>query len=273
MTKPKVSVIMPAYNAERFIQESINSVLNQTLENWELLIIDDGSTDETCNLVGGYSDSRIKLLRSDHGGVCKARNRGLQLCVGTYLCFLDADDVLTNNSLLCRAKMLDHNSELEFVDGKISIMDKGFENKVGEFLPSYQGNPLCELLRFRSSCFFGPSWMIRINETKTYAFNENITHAEDLLFYLTICDSKSYYSYTNETILKYRKHPGSAMSNIQGMENGLLYFQEQAMTHPDATWVSKVELKYRVYRAIVGTYYHSNMKALAARKSLQIMFK
>lgn len=92
---PLVSVIMPAYNASGFIEAAIRSVLSQTYENWELLVIDDCSTDNTCQIVEALAlqDDRIRLFpNKENQGVAKARNRGFDLCRGDYVALLDSDD-------------------------------------------------------------------------------------------------------------------------------------------------------------------------------------
>lgn len=95
MDSGKVSIIMPAYNAEAFLNRSITSVRNQTYENWELLIVDDGSIDQSKEIVRNFasSDSRIKLLCNEHGGTARARNTALDVAQGDFFAFLDADDV------------------------------------------------------------------------------------------------------------------------------------------------------------------------------------
>lgn len=92
---PRVTVIMPAYNAERFIEEAIRSVMGQTVGDWELLVIDDGSRDGTCAVAQRLAaeDPRIRLLRNDTNmGVARTRNRGFDLCRSPYVALLDSDD-------------------------------------------------------------------------------------------------------------------------------------------------------------------------------------
>lgn len=91
-----VCVIMPAYNAERFIETAIRSVMAQTYTNWELIVIDDCSKDATVDIVErlALEDERVTLLRNEENqGVAKTRNRGLDLCKGSYVAFLDSDDI------------------------------------------------------------------------------------------------------------------------------------------------------------------------------------
>lgn len=91
-----VSIIVPAYNAERWLPAAVRSVLAQTEQDWELVLVDDGSTDATPSLCDGYvaSDARIRVEHTPNAGVSAARNRGLKLCRGQWILFLDADDVM-----------------------------------------------------------------------------------------------------------------------------------------------------------------------------------
>ena len=100
--QPKVSVVMPAYNCEATLQESVESVLRQTAENWELLILDDSSRDGTFKLMRRLAelDSRIRIFRNDRNmGVGRTRNRGVGLAEGDWIAFLDSDDLWTQDKL------------------------------------------------------------------------------------------------------------------------------------------------------------------------------
>lgn len=96
-----VSVIIPAYNAGKYIQECLDSLLSQTYQNLEIIVIDDGSIDETYEIVNSYSNkfARLILVHQENGGVCAARNKGLDLASGEYIMFLDADDYLLKESV------------------------------------------------------------------------------------------------------------------------------------------------------------------------------
>ena len=93
MQEVKVSVIMPAYNRETYIRESIDSVLAQSFTDFELIVVDDGSTDSTAGIVQSYTDSRIRLIRQPNRGVSVARNAGLEAVRGQFITFLDSDDL------------------------------------------------------------------------------------------------------------------------------------------------------------------------------------
>lgn len=92
---PLVSILMPNYNYGRYIGEAIESVLRQTYPHWELIICDDGSTDNSCEVVKRYQDkdSRIKLIQKENGGMASALNAAYRECKGDIICLLDSDDV------------------------------------------------------------------------------------------------------------------------------------------------------------------------------------
>ncbi len=92
MNSPLFTIIIPLYNKEKYINKAIECVLHQTLDDFELIIIDDGSTDNSLSIANSFSDKRIKVIHQENGGVSKARNNGICRATGKYLSFLDADD-------------------------------------------------------------------------------------------------------------------------------------------------------------------------------------
>jgi glycosyltransferase involved in cell wall biosynthesis len=104
---PKVTVVVAAYNAENFIYETLESVLTQNLENIELIVVDDGSTDGTQTILDSFSDRRLRVLRQKNSGVSAARNAGLAAARAPYIFFLDADDILQQDALFRMVDTLD----------------------------------------------------------------------------------------------------------------------------------------------------------------------
>lgn len=94
-----ISIVIPLYNKEHYIKDTIKSVIDQSFSDWEAIIIDDGSTDASAQIVQSIYDSRIKLYRQNNLGVSRARNRGIELATGKYIAFLDADDQWMPNYL------------------------------------------------------------------------------------------------------------------------------------------------------------------------------
>ena len=95
----KISVILPVYNSEKYIKKSVESVLNQTFTDFELIIVNDGSTDDTINILNSFSDSRIKIINQTNQGPGAARNNALDIAKGDYIMFLDSDDWYSDDCL------------------------------------------------------------------------------------------------------------------------------------------------------------------------------
>ncbi|MBF2051397.1 MAG: glycosyltransferase [Elainella sp. C42_A2020_010] len=108
---PTISVIIPAYNAERTILETIQSVQQQSFQDFEVIVINDGSTDHTAQVVEAIGDDRIKLFSYPNAGLSLARNRGVQQCSGDYIAFLDADDLWTADKLALQHQALQQHPE------------------------------------------------------------------------------------------------------------------------------------------------------------------
>jgi len=109
---PLVSVVMPVYNAEAFLAESIESVLAQNYRHFELVVVDDGSTDRSAEIVNGFRDGRIRYYRQQNGGVSKARNKGVQLSQAGLIAFLDSDDCWHPDKLEKQVNYLQSHNEV-----------------------------------------------------------------------------------------------------------------------------------------------------------------
>ena len=138
----RVTVFMPVYNAERFLDKAIESILNQTYKAFDFLIINDGSTDNSHKILESYKekDARITLYENEgNKGVCYTRNRGLDLCHTEYIAFMDADDIAPLNRLEREIAYLDSHPELAGVGGIAQSIDEDGEVISGMF-PLFQ-NP------------------------------------------------------------------------------------------------------------------------------------
>lgn len=156
-----VSIIMPAYNAEKYISESIESVLGQTYKNWELIIIDDCSKDGTINIIRQYQmlDNRIRVISLKcNAGVANARNVGMELAQGRYIAFLDSDDLWLDIKLEEQIRFMKQN-QIYFSFSKYCRFTDKNEGKIVDALPyvNYQkalyGNPIGCLTVCLDRCF------------------------------------------------------------------------------------------------------------------------
>lgn len=210
---------MPAYNSGKYITEAIHSVLDQSYSNWELLIINDGSIDNTEDIIKEITDPRIHYFYKKNGGVSSARNLGLIKMKGDYFCFLDADDSYPKDSILSRINPFKNNCYLAFVDGSVQYKSFDFTSSLKLRKANYKGDPLPGLSGLNEACFFGNSWMIKNKKEYRYQFNEELTHGEDLFFYISIAN-QGLLDFTTEIVLNYRTGNDSAMVNLKGLEKG-----------------------------------------------------
>lgn len=138
INKPLISVIMPAYNASSTISKAINSVLNQVYKNWELIIVNDGSKDNTLEICKKYETSNILVINQENGGLSKARNEGLKYSRGEYVCFIDSDDWVKPEYLyLLYQSIVDCHSDLS-ICGLILLRNNSCINLCSQESTCYQ---------------------------------------------------------------------------------------------------------------------------------------
>lgn len=181
---PKVSVIIPSYNRGNFIEETINSVLNQTFNNFEILVVDDGSTDNTKEIVSKIKDERLKYIYKENGGVSSARNLGMTKAAGKFICFLDSDDLWPENFLEIMTTKLE-NSEY---GAACCMRTRLFDN--GRRQPSYQEKLFSSgqmTLKIFSNTFIQTSTLCFKREVlEGIFFDVNLTRGEDVDVWLKV---------------------------------------------------------------------------------------
>lgn len=244
----KVTIIIPVFNAEKYIAETIQSVFNQSHQNWELIIINDGSTDSTESILKLFKDPRIKYLKQKNFGVSKARNRGLDIAKGEYITFLDADDILPQASLEKRVHCLMENPDYNLVDGHIIAKDHEMNVALRRYTPHYKGELLSQLLKLNDQVFFGVCYLFRRELIEGIRFNENMTHSEDLFFYIDMSSKYSVrYISVPEEVYWYRIGHESAMSNYSNLEKGYVQLIQSVKKIPDiSAW------KFLIFKAKIA---------------------
>jgi glycosyltransferase involved in cell wall biosynthesis len=253
MNGPLVSVIMPAYNAESHLKEAIDSVLGQTYTDWELIIANDGSTDATPAILRSYTDPRIKKIDQPNKGVSAARNAAMALMNGKYFTFLDADDLLPEESLAIRVRFAEANPSVDFIGGSVCYFNaKGIQRT---WMPGYKGDPFQAFIRINETAFCNPSLFLRKRSGIKYSFKEGMSHVEDLLFFATVASQeKQYYDHVNDVVYHYRVTDNSAMSNLKGLEKGYWTFYETVKGLPGALPRNIRYLKWRIIRIMILSY-------------------
>ena len=212
--QPLVSVIMPAYNAEKFIGESIQSVVDQTYANWELLVVDDGSTDKTADIVRAFAeqDSRVKYLSQHNGGPGKARNTAIATSNGTLIAFLDADDLWLPEKLERQLQALDAtNADVIYSNGLI-IYEPGAIPGRTDFsivAGTTEGRKMLDILLLQNRIPV-QSVMVRKEASRDAGpFDESMQFygCEDYELWLKLAIHGAVFHGMTEKLIKYRRHP------------------------------------------------------------------
>ncbi|MBL4707510.1 MAG: glycosyltransferase [Flavobacteriales bacterium] len=227
---PLVSVIMPAYNAEKYISESILSIINQTYRNWELIIINDGSTDQTSQIIKEFlkKDKRLRLSDNEtNKGLVFTRNKGLECARGKYIANLDSDDIASSDRLEKQVTFLERNLEYVLLGSAcIHINEKG--KKIASVKRNIPNEHLKALLLF-SNYFINSSVMMRADQAKTLRYMEGFAPAEDYQFFSQLCQL-GHIGNLNDKLVEYRIHDQN-ISSIKRLEqlSAIKKIQERAL--------------------------------------------
>lgn len=209
MKPGSVSVIMPAYNGGRFIKQAIDSVIAQTYPHWELIVVDDGSTDNTAQVVSNFQDPRIVYIYQENQGQAAALNRGLEVSRGQYITTLDVDDLYTPNSLGDRAEFLDANENYDVVYGDGIFCDKD-GNALKRFSELRTGPLIGDVFDVMlTNSFFGTgaNVMVRMSALEKYniRYDESIVWCQDYDFYLRLAENCQF-GFVDDLTVWYRLH-------------------------------------------------------------------
>ena len=256
MDKALVSIIMPVHNGATSIARAIESVLQQVHQEWELIVIDNASNDDSARIARSFDDPRIIVSQEMRKGVAFARNKGLDLAQGKFICFLDADDRLPESSLSSRLKLFAQQEALGAVDGQV-IRDSGAH----QWTPKIKGDVLQSLLDLNDRAFTGVTWMLRSENIKDLRFNTGLSHCEDLYFFITCAKKGLQYDFVELPVYEVVGSKGSAMDNLRGLETG--YMQVLELLEKDFPDLNIKELKQKV-RYIMWRSYLKQGKVLPA---------
>jgi glycosyltransferase involved in cell wall biosynthesis len=263
---PLVSVIVPAYRVEKFVAESLRSVQAQTMRNWECLIVDDGSDDQTAGVVADFvaADSRIRLLRQTNLGLSEARNSGLRCATpgARYVAFLDSDDLWCEDALEHLVEALERDPNAVGAFGYAELIDE-----LGKpILPGYHrarqsrrrrvnwwgisGVSASEPVRFEDWIVYGPLWppAVGLHRRKIVDlvgfFDPQLKQLEDVDFY-TRMSRHGYYLPIDHHVAWYRQHDGQMTKRLAEF----WYFYDVLRRK---TWASESNTRMQRRRVVVA---------------------
>jgi glycosyltransferase involved in cell wall biosynthesis len=276
-----ISVIIPVFNAEKTIKETIDSVLKQTLSDFEIIIINSGSTDSTSLIISQIKDMRIKVFSYPKANVAVNRNRGFKHAVGEFVSFIDADDLWTPNKLETQYKALIENKNAAVVYSWTNCIDENSKFLRGCSTIALTGDVYPHLLL---EDFIGNGSNVMIRQQAFIAvggFDELLTNAQDSDLWLRLAAHYHFVAVSEVQIL-YRVSANSMSSDVWNLENACLQVLERAFTlAPESLKYLKPYClanlyKYLLYRVLEGQPESKKtriaavflLKAIATDKSL-----
>ncbi len=208
---PKVSVIIPTYNRGGYIKRALESVLNQTYNDFEIIIVDDGSTDDTKKVLEPYKDV-IKYIYQENKGVSAARNRGIKGSCGEYIAFLDSDDGWTNEKLSIQSTILDKDKKIGIVYSKMTKINA--KNEVCGTKPeNYIGKDFNELIEKGGDLPTSAVMVRRECFDQAGLFDETFEIMEDLDMWIRIAQDHVLFQVTEPNLALYYVHEGQVTQN------------------------------------------------------------
>jgi glycosyltransferase involved in cell wall biosynthesis len=217
---PKVSVVIPAYNAMVYLPDTVESVLKQTFTDFEVLIIDDGSSDHIVSWASQLTDPRVKLISQENQGVSVARNTGIAHAQGEYVAFLDADDLWEPTKLEKQVQCLEDKPEVGLVYTWTVLVDER-GNSTGRVFASHAEGDVWKQLLETDVISSGSSAMFRHCCFEAVGvFDRSLAYAEDLELWLRIA-TRYPFAVVKEPLTLYRQNSKSVSKNRQKMLDGL----------------------------------------------------
>lgn len=217
---PKVSVVIPTYNSIAYLPTTVQSVLQQTFTDWELIIVNDGSTDQTVEWVKTVADPRVRLISQANAGVAEARNTGLHHAQGEYIAFLDADDVWEPTKLEKQVPLLDRDPQVGLVDTAAQWIDHHDYLLDHCHPPTISGNVWPWILEANTLSCGSTALVRRVCFEALGGFDQAVSPAEDWDMWIRIATCYRFAA-VDEILVYYRQHPASASRNYTLMEQQL----------------------------------------------------
>lgn len=215
MNNPFVSVLMPVYNAEKHLKEAIESILNQTYDNYEFIIINDGSIDSSEHIILSYNDPKIRYIRNNENiKLISTLNKGIRLCEGRYIVRMDADDISLPNRIEEQVMFMENNPDVA-ISG---TWFESFGNKKGVTKYSADSNEIKYRMLFQSHLNHPTTiWRKSIIDENKLQFDPNFIHAEDYEFFARVAQNHKL-SNLPKVLLKYRTHNGNISSKHRDIQ-------------------------------------------------------
>jgi glycosyltransferase involved in cell wall biosynthesis len=229
---PRISVLMPVYNNDRYIVEAVESILNQTVTDFEFIIVDDGSTDRTSTILSDYEkrDPRVRVIRQENRGIVTALNAGIAFCKALYIARMDGDDISYPNRFGLQMDYLDNNPDCVVVGGVFMSIDED-GNSLSPYrfarnrVTSFQTFPIQVALTVHPLAMIRKQALVAVG-----GYRSTFPHAEDYELFLRISEYGRLHN-LDEILLSYRNHRQSiSRRNIELQETAMAYAELAALS-------------------------------------------
>lgn len=264
-----ISIIVPIYNAEKYLTECLQSIIAQTYRNIEILLIDDGSTDDSKIICNDFAlrDNRIQYFYKENGGVSSARNYGINIAKGEYIFFADADDYLftdtieklhkligQNDLVMCMMQKFDYKSEIKRVEHD-AIYVCSINDAIRNIL----------LAKKTSGYLFNKLFRTDVIKNNKNSFNLSIHNCEDELFILEYLNEKSKVVFNESIVYAYRNTPGSALNSGINEKSATAVFSRELIYKRVKELVDDEELISFEYNKLMRTLIYIYIGALRGK--------
>lgn len=217
-----VSVIVPVYNGEKSIKRCLDSLLKQTYTNFEIIVVNDGSNDQSKNIIDSYHDKRIVAIHKENEGVSETRNHGINKAKGKYLCFVDCDDYVCENYLKLMVEQIKQ-EQSDLVICNYQRLDQYGLND-NECNLDNQSNSINELIYdiYTKSLLNQPWNKLFLKEKITSYFRKNLSLGEDLIFVIDYLKNINKITYIKDSLYVYDLLEGGSLSFLKQSEEEFL---------------------------------------------------
>ncbi|MGA2736241.1 MAG: glycosyltransferase [Bryobacteraceae bacterium] len=251
---PRASVVVPSYNAAAYLPYAIDSVLAQTSPNWEIVIVDDGSIDDTRVVVDSYRSklqNRLQYVYQPNQGVSAARNSGIRAARGEFIALLDADDVWLPQRLQRSIEALDADPAVGLVHARVARIDtrgsvtgqlkvepKYLSGSIARHIYTRHAHVICTTVMFRKSCLETAGWFDEAMQT---------TEDRDLWFRIAL---RYKIAYIDEVLAYYRISPTSTTANLERLLQWQLHFVAKHHKSGAASRLERLQALGNIYREL-----------------------
>lgn len=275
-----VSVLMPVYNAEKYLPQAIESILNQSFSDFEFVIVNDGSTDRSEEIILSYKDARIKLINQKNGGVSNALNTGLKNASGKYVARMDADDIAYPDRLWKQYAFLQNNPEYILVGSNADYIEEN-----GDFIFKYEAKYYHDEAikkQIQHDCLFIHTAAFYVREVIINAgmYPERAHSFEDHLLWANLSD-KGKYCILEESLVAYRFNPSSVTVDfkdyddhfmaikVKALKTGEISTEEEQVLLSCLKKLDKTKKVISYHRLLAKKYLWNNYNPKKARKNLR----